>query len=791
MRPTLRRTVRFAGLALGGIALLALLSAAGAAGYGAWVLEASRPQLTGSVRLTGLAAPVSVVRDAAGVPTIVAANREDLARALGFLHGQERFFEMDLLRRAGAGELSALVGPAALNIDLRRRLHRFRARATANFAAQPPAQRALLQAYADGVNAGLAALGHAPFEYSLLRVTPEKWTPVDTSLVDYAMYFDLQASDASEQLVRQSMRGILGPALAAFLAPPGTPHDAPIDGSVLPEPSMPAAPAASGPPADAVPAPPEHGSNNFAVSGKLTATGAAMVANDMHLGLTVPNIWYRARMQVRAAGATAPSLDLIGVTLPGTPFLVVGSNGHVAWAFTDGYIESGDAVLIDTLPNNPRQYQTPDGPKTIETFPEKVCAAHGTCQTLNVDETIWGPLVDHAENGKPVAWAWTAHDANAVLTAGFTGLEGAQNIRDALDAAHQAGMPQQNLLVGDSAGHIAWTIIGQVPRRVGLDDQLPHSWADGTHGWRGYLSPAEIPEIVDPPGGRLWTANARVVGGDALQKLGDGGYAEGLRAGRIRDDLAARTIFSETDMLAIQTDTRAAVLDSWQRLLLAAIAVHADNPKIAAFKPYVEIWGGRAVPDSAGYRMVRVFRERAVKLIYEGLMRPVAARLNVELEIPSRAAWPVERLLTERPPALVPAGYKNWDAVTGAVLESMVADADAFGGPGAWTWGALNRVGIQHPLARFVPLLGRLTDMPNVPEAGDTIIPRVAIPGFGASERLVVSPGHETSGIFEMPVGQAANPLAPYYGAGQQDWVDGRPAPLLPGGARWTLDLTP
>jgi penicillin amidase len=136
-------------------------------------------------------------------------------------------------------------------------------------------------------------------------------------------------------------------------------------------------------------------------------------------------------------------------------------------------------------------------------------------------------------------------------------------------------------------------------------------------------------------------------------------------------------------------------------------------------------------------------------------------------------------------------GYKSWDAVTRAVLDSMVSDADEFGGPGKWTWGALNRVGIHHPLARFVPLLGRLTDPPDVPVAGDTVIPRVAIPGFGASERLVVSPGHEATGIFEMPMGQAANPLAPYYLAGEQDWVEGRAAPLLPGEARWQLDLVP
>jgi penicillin amidase len=779
------------GLVLGGVAVLAVLAGAGIAGYAAYVLEASRPQLTGSAHIAGLTEAATVERDAAGVPKIVAGNRQDLARALGFLHGQERFFEMDLLRRAGAGELSALVGPAALKIDMARRLHRFRARATANWAAQPAAAKALVQAYTDGVNAGLASLGHAPFEYTVLRVAPAPWTAVDTALVTYAMYFDLQDSDADAQLTRQAMQAVLGPAMLDFLAPHGTPHDAPIDGSILPEPAMPAAPAADAPPAHAAPAPPEHGSNNFAVAGKLTANGAAIVANDMHLALGVPNIWYRAEMQLRAPGAAAPSLDLVGVTLPGTPFLVVGSNRHVAWAFTDGYVETGDAVVVDTLPDDPRRYRTEDGVRRIESYPEQICAAHGACQTLNVDETIWGPVVGTGENGKPIAWAWTAHDPNAVLTDGFIGLEGAQTVRDALDAAHRAGMPQQNFVVGDSAGHIAWTIIGQVPRRAGLDDQLPHSWADGSHGWHGYLTPAEIPEIVDPPGNRLWTANARAVGGDALEKLGDGGYAEGLRAGRIRDDLDARSSFSEPDLLAIQTDTRATVLDSWQRLVLAAIAAHGNDAKIAALKPYAENWGGRAVPGSVGYRIVRAFRARAIRLVYEGLMRPVAARLNRELEIPGRAAWPVERLLAERPPSLLPAGYHDWDAVTGAVLSSIVTDADQDGGLASWRWGAVNRVGIHHPLSRFVPLLGYLTDPPDLALAGDTIIPRVAVPGFGASERLVVSPGHEETAIFDMPVGQAANPLAPYFGAGQQDWVEGRAGPLLPGAARWRLALVP
>jgi penicillin amidase len=787
------RFLRRAALVL---VLLIAIPVIAVGGYAAWVLTESRPVLTGAVRISGLSAPVSITRDAAGVPTITGVSRADIARALGFLHGQERFFEMDLLRRAGAGELSALVGPAALQADRVRRLHRFRARANAALAAQSPAERSLLAAYTEGVNAGLRALGHAPFEYSLLRVPPAPWTQADSMLVTYAMYFDLQDSDAEAQQINGAMRAVLGPAMADFLGPHFTPHDAPIDGSTQPpDPPIPAAlPAAYGlPQAAPVGGPhPEPGSNNFAVAGRLTATGAAMVASDMHLALTVPNIWYRARMIARAEPhQDAADVDLVGVTLPGVPFLIVGSNRHVAWAFTDSYIESGDAVIIDPVPGEPDKYQTPAGAQAIKVFPEQICAARAACETLNVRETIWGPITGKMPDGREVAWRWVAHDPRAVLTVGFTAMEHAQTVRAALDAAHTAGLPEQNLLVGDSAGHIAWTVIGQIPRRVNLNDQEPHSWADGTHGWNGYLSPAEIPEIIDPPGGRLWTANARVVGGAALATLGDGGYADGLRAGRIRDDLTAKERFSEPDLLAVQTDDHAVALRPWQRLLLKAIAEHGGDPRVAALRNPVENWGEHAVPASIGYRLVHDYRAQSINLLFGALIRPVAASLKLQPLIPGRSAWPIERLLTDEPAALVPPPYKSWPEVTGAVLDIVQHRIDSAGGLAGFTWGAVNHVGIHHPVARALPALGLLTDPPDVPEAGDSMIPRVAIPGFGASERLVVSPGHEETGLFEMPVGQAGNPWAPYFLAGQGAWVNGTALPLLPGPARWELMLQP
>jgi penicillin amidase len=767
-----------AAIVLAAIVVLVPLAAAGVA---AWLLLASRPILEGDQALAGLGAPVEVARDASGVPTLTAASRNDLARGLGFIQAQERFFQMDLLRRAGAGELSGLVGAVALPADRMRRVHRFRTRAAAVLAAMSAPDRALLAAYTDGVNAGLAALGHAPWEYTALRVAAQRWTPADTLLVVYALYFDLQNSDPDTQLDAAAARRKLGPAMAAFLYPQGVPADAALDGSHFPEPPIPADrdPAAAG--AGAMEPPPTPGSNNFAVAGQLSATGAAIVENDMHLALRVPNIWFRARLVLPGA------LDIVGVTLPGVPFVVVGSNTHIAWAFTDSYIESGDAVTIETLPDG--RYKTPDGPRQFTTVTETICAAHAACEDLPIRQTIWGPVMRQDPAGRPVVWRWMAHDDNAVGVRGFLGLEHAQDIRHALDAAHAAGLPDQNFVVGDNAGHIAWTIIGQVPRRIGLADQLPHSWADGSHAWRGYLAASEIPEIIDPADGRLWSANARMVGGHAYDLLGNGGYAGPYRAGAIHDDLMAHQRFTERDMLSIATDARNHTLDPWQKLLLKAIDSQTATGNAAPMRQYVTGWGGTAVPDSVGYRLVHDFRGNIIKRIYAGLA--AATRPAGDDEIPEgrNPDWPSLRLLAAQPAALVPPPFTSWAALIADAVNATAAGAN--GDFAQYTWGARNHTGIHDPIAAAIPGLHFLTDPPDIPVAGDTIVPRVAIPGFGASERIVVSPGHEDRAIFDMPAGQAGNPLSPYYGVGEQAWVDGAATPLLPGATRWRLHLVP
>ena len=785
-RPVRLRRTRRRDIVLASMLVLVLLALVPIAFL--WsMIEDGRPRLDGSLAVAGLGDPVSIERDRQGTPTISASSRIDLARALGFLHGQERFFQMDLLRRDGAGELSGLVGIAAVPVDRSHRLHRFRARADAILQRMPAAQRQLIDAYVDGVNAGLKALRRKPFEYTLLGATPAPWIAADTLLTIYAMYFDLQDSNGWPIELRSLARRSLGTPLTDYLYPPGTPEDAALDGSTLAQPPMPDRYQSIQPTVPATPAPPPgptNGSNAFAVAGSLTGTGAAIVANDMHLGLRVPDIWYRARMRV---GGFSP-LDLDGVTLPGTPMLVAGSNGHIAWGFTDSYARTGDLVVLDQA-GGADDYAAPGGTQRLQKLTESICPLKAPCQDLVIEESIWGPVVGRDADGKRLVWRWTAHDGTAIQLDGMLGLETATDVRAALDAAHRAGMPQQNFVVGDSAGHIGWTIIGQLPKRVGLGDG-PQSWADGNRGWQGYLAPGDVPEIIDPPGGRIWTANNRVVGGPALAILGDGGYVEADRAHAIRDDLNARTKFAERDLLAVQLDTRAHALDGWEKLLVKLLQAREADSSAVQLLPLVEAWGGNARIDSVGYRLVRTFEEQAVRLIYDGLAGPLAQR--GELSGPlvgTQARWPSLQLLTAEPSGLVPPPYKDWHAVEDALVDNL---EHAVGTDAArFTWGARNHLGIHHPLAPFVPLLGLLTDPKDRPIDGDAIVPHVSTPGFGASERMVVSPGHEADAIFEMPGGNAGSPAAPYFLAGTQDWITGAPTPFLPGLPSWTLTLVP
>ena len=830
-----------------GVAVVGLLVVLALLAYG--FLRGGAPRLDGDVVLEGLSAPVQVTRDALGTPSIIAGSRPDAMRVLGYLHAQDRFFQMDLARRVAAGELSDLVGSAALDYDRRQRIFRLREVAKQILSRATPAQRSLLQAYADGVNAGLKAIATWPFEYGVLFRRPQPWQPEDSILVIHAMYFELQSPEDRHESQLALMRDVLPPPLFQFLSAAGTQWDAPIVGKPMEVPPMPGAGVidlrrASPPklaftsedePADTgsnssgaagvfdrhaggmpirTSAPTwmwrqegapgtgqsyddeiaDIGSNNWAVNGAHGAGGHAMVANDMHLGIRVPNTWYRAQWSYPDPSMTDAHLTLTGVTLPGVPALVVGSNGHVAWGFTNSYGDWSDLVLLHIDPNDPDRYRTAEGWKHFEHHTEVIRVKHGSDASLDVRDTVWGPVLDQDHNGNWRAIHWMAADPEATdLELGD--MDHARDVQGAMAVANRAGMPEQNFVTADADGHIAWTIAGRIPLREGFDPLVPSYWDKPGTGWMGWLDPAKYPRVVDPADGRLWSANARVVDGPMLAQIGDGGYDLGARAGQIRDDLHARETFAASDLLAIQLDDRAKFLARWRSLLLQLLNPQRvfSHPDRAAFRQAVSDWDGRASVDSVGYRLVREFRSQVEDLVMAPLFAACKqADPKFDYHGLAQLEGPLWALVSQQPKNLLDPTYKDWDALmldaVGKVSDSIAATQKPLS---AYTWGARNEVHFRHPLSGALPFLSRFLDMAPAHLPGDSNMPRVQGRDFGASERMVVAPGHEAEGIFEMPTGQSGWPLSPFYRNSEPAWEKGEATALLPGKAEHTLVFKP
>ena len=775
-----------------------LVSAAVVIATLAWLtIRASLPQLEGELESGGIELAVSIERDAAGIPTITASNRLDLAYATGFVHGQDRFFQMDLMRRDAAGELSEIIGAATVAADKRRRLHRFHTRAEKSLAAFSDSDRKILEHYAQGVNAGMNGLGSKPFEYFVLGVDPEPWAAEDSVLVAYTMFLQLNDERATRDTQRGLAASVLPQEVYDWMYPSGSPWDAPMIGEARPAAPVPAAEVFSlrnvralAPRAEESGRPPVFGSNNWVVSGDHTASGRAMVTNDMHLGLDVPNIYYRARL----VSTGTPAIDVSGVSLPGQPIIIAGSSGRIAWGFTNSQGDWTDAVLIRPGAA-PGTYRTPDGEQAFQTYTEVIEVRDSEPVEHVVRETIWGPIVDNLEYPLgEVAVSWIAHFTDAV-NLNIMNLETASTVEDALGIANSAQIPPQNFVVGDDSGHIGWTIAGRIPLRIGHDSMLPADWSDA-HGWQGWLAAKDYPRIVNPASGRIWSANSRVVDGEALRVIGDGGYALGARASQIRDGLFASDQFTPEDMLAIQYDDRALFLARWQSLLLDILSDAADDdPELAEYQRLVRNWIPRAVPESVGYRLVRAFRLEVRLRAFHALTTPVreAYGEDVSLRISNQFEAPLWSLVSEQPEHLLPDGYDSWnDFMLAAVRENLRYFGENFDGPLAQrTWGERNTVAIRHPLSRALPLLSDWLDMPHAQMNGDVDMPKAQSTTFGASERFAVYPGDESHSLMHMPGGQSGHPMSDFYRRGHSAWVEGRPTPFLPGAAQHKLILLP
>lgn len=769
------------------------------------VLHASLPTLDGTIAAPALGAAVTIERDALGIPTVLAANRADLAYGTGFVHGQDRFFQMDLSRRLAAGELAELFGAVALEQDEKARMFRFRHVAAAVLEEATPEQRALLAAYTRGVNAALASLHSRPWEYWLLGSAPVPWREEDTVLVSYAMWWDLQYGGVERELLKRRINARLaGPECAPgwkcalqFFYPPRTMWDS-ANGTTAEAPEFASASdrlgmRTAGPQLHARELPArssDAGSNNWALAGRLTTTGAALVASDMHLNLRVPTVWYRARLRT-ASSATDPGLDLNGLTLPGTPLLVAGSNGHVAWGFTNSYGKWLDLQSVECLSVSDAELRTREGSVPLTADREEIRVRGGPSVVWPVRSAAMGLLLQARPEEQHCWFArWLAQVPQAT-NFNLQNMERANSVDEVLALAPSIGIPHQNLVVGDREGHIAWTVFGRIPLESGparLTGQGP------------WTSAAEHPHLIDPASGRLWTANARPVddarfeallGGD--EALTGAGYGLGARGRQIRDDLAALPEgATPADMLRVQLDDRAVFLARWRALILELLDMQAlhDHPQRAEFKRFIAEWNARASIDSVGYRLVREFRDQTERSVWRMSLRGLG--ITDEAPPPDQFEQALWQLVSTRPPDKLAADYGSWrELLLGQIDASIVELTARCGELAHCTWGARHAVRIRHPLSSALPYLARLFDMPTLELPGDHDMPRVQDGAFGASERFAVSPGHEAQGYLTIAGGQSGHPLSPYYRAGFGAWATGEPLPFLPGSVQHRLLLQP
>ncbi|MBB5206284.1 penicillin amidase [Inhella inkyongensis] len=739
------------GVRRAALALLLLLGLFAAAITG--MVRGSLPALEGE-RAVAVAAPVDVERDARGTVTLRGSSRLDLAHATGWVHAQDRYFQMDLLRRSAAGELAELVGSAALPLDRERRLHDFRARAEQALKGLSAAERELLERYVQGVNAGLQDLSARPFEYWLLRQKPKAWTPADTLLVVYAMYLDLQ--DGQFEMLRERLRaeGLLSPEQQRFWWAAGLQGlEAPLDGDTAyaepaPLPPPPAWWGRGGLKQAAASAEPQtFGSNAWAVA---RLGQPAMVANDMHLNLGLPNIWYRLALHWQDESGARRA---VGLTLPGAPALVVGSTGRIAWGFTNAYVQTQELKVLSAAEQQQIRRQR-----------HELRRSDGDAEVLEAEVSPWGPVRRIA--GQVLAQTWRAHAPGAVNLR-LLALEQAANVDAALRLAPELGLPTQNQVVVDAQGHLAWTAAGPL-------QGAPH------------------PVVRDPEGGVIWSANQRHLGGAGFAALGDGGYGAPGRAWRIQQRLQKFQQPDEAALADIALDDHAPVLARWRAVLLRALGEGALESQRSEYRRLLgsDHSIARARPEAVDYTLLKGFRQAVLREFQAQFSQALGADFNLARASP-RWDEAALRLLEQQPEAwALASSWRAW--ILSQVDAEILRLRQAHGELAQAHWGQSDSIQVRHPLSRALPpWLGRHLDAPPQPMVGDGLSPRAQAKNFGASERLVVAPGREEQGLFAMPGGPSGHPLSPFYLSDHADWAAGRFGPLLPGAVQHRLRLDP
>jgi penicillin amidase len=775
------------------VALLVLLL--GALVY----LRSSLPRVRGTVTLPGLSAPVEVVRDRHAVPHIYAESSEDALFALGFVHAQDRLFQMDFQRRVGAGRLSEVLGEATLETDRFLRtlgVYRVAERTLPNLSAET---QGALEAYSMGVNAFLEGRrGALPPEFLILGYEPEPWTSADSLVWLKMMAWDL-GGNWDDELLRARLLKVLPPERVAELWPP-YPGDAPV---ALPEFSA----LYEGLPLDALwagspkPLPPGAGSNSWALAGEGSVTGAPLLANDPHLGLQTPALWYLAHL-------SAPGLEVTGATLPGLPLVVLGRTDRFAWGFTNAAPDTQDLFIEQLGPGE--RYRTPDGWEYLRVREEIVRVKGQPDVPLTVRETRHGPLISDVSAAAAevagdegaqyaLAFAWTSlRDDDLSMQAGLE-LNQAQNWDDFTEALRNFHAPQQNIVYADTGGNIGLYAPAKVPIRTAGDGLVPVPGWTGTYDWTGFVPFDELPHVFNPPSGQIVTANHKLVP-DSYPYLLTHDWSEPYRAERISALLGAQDRHSLGSFRDLQADQLSGMANDFLPFLLS---VQVEDAEARALQDQLSGWDGTMVAAAPEPLIFSAWYRAFTQLVLED-----------ELGALFEDYWGFRPLFFYN----VIRGQRHWcDNVETLERESCeLLAATALGqasqtlrerygdDPERWRWGEPHYADHDHIVFGETPL-ARLFNL-RVPNGGDPFTvnaARYAIEGDGAAQ--TTGPGFRAlydladlrRSRFIQPTGQSGNPLSRHYRDFLGRWAEIEYLPMVTAreqveeGALGTLTLTP
>jgi len=684
------------------------------AGGALFYWAAIRPLASARGNVSGTGYPrVSAGRDRLGVPHIQAQSIPDVLWVQGYVTAQDRLWQMDLLRRLSAGELSEIFGPAMIERDKESRtlgLNRI-AQAVGHL---PSDDREMFEAYAAGINAFIDShQNNLPVEFSFLRYRPRRWEIRDSLLVALYLYRTLATSWRAE-IMKQSLLEVAKPEQVDLLLPLRAGNE------VAP------------------------GSNAWAVSGAHTATGKPLLANDPHLDYSIPSIWHTVHLK-------APGLNVIGVTVPGLPGVILGHNDRIAWGVTNLGFDVQDLYLSPAIQRKEQ---------------ETIHVKHAPDVTFTVAFTAYGPVVAEV-SGQMAAVHWTAADLS-IWQYPTIQLDRARDWAGFRSALARFPGPAQNWVYADVDGNIGYQAAGKLPVRKGFDGSVPVP-GDGRFDWQGYIPFDELPRAYNPPGGIIITANQNPFPPDYPYAV-NGGFAPPYRSDRIRELLEKRNQFRAVDFLPIQTDVYSSFARAFTTAVVTAVERHpVSDPAVASVLPDLRAWDCQFRAEETAPVLMALTYNRFLSSLVEAAARDRASQYSSQMS----TAF-VENILKNRPPQW----SQDYDELLVRSLERSLHDLRGLPRATTASWGQYLETTLTHPVGHRIPFARRWFDIGPFPQSGTTTTVKQTTTRMGPSMRMIVDLSNFDNSLHNITTGESGQPFSPHYKDQWQAYYEGRSFPM-------------